>query len=175
MIKKIYLAGPEVFLKNAIEIGELKKELCSKYGFEGLFPLDNTIKTCNMSKEEIAYTIRKENIKLIKESDMCIANITPFRGSSIDSGTAFEVGYFSALDKPLFLYSNDSREYKSRVSIKSDFDDNGMEIENFGLSENLMIPDSSFLDIVLSDVPSNEYYTSMKNFELLLKSIKKYF
>ena len=32
---KIYLAGPDVFLPNAKEIGKLKKELCEKYGFEG--------------------------------------------------------------------------------------------------------------------------------------------
>ena len=36
----VYLAGPEVFLVNAREIGERKKELCEKYGFQGHFPLD---------------------------------------------------------------------------------------------------------------------------------------
>jgi nucleoside 2-deoxyribosyltransferase len=35
---RIYLAGPEVFLKNAKEVGEQKKALCRKYGFEGMFP-----------------------------------------------------------------------------------------------------------------------------------------
>jgi nucleoside 2-deoxyribosyltransferase len=37
---KVYLAGPEVFLSEAIAIG-LRKELCSRYGFEGLDPFDN--------------------------------------------------------------------------------------------------------------------------------------
>lgn len=40
MSKRIYLAGPEVFLLNAKEIGKRKKALCRKYGFEGVFPLD---------------------------------------------------------------------------------------------------------------------------------------
>ena len=30
---KIYLAGPDVFLPNAIAIGRRKKELCAQYGF----------------------------------------------------------------------------------------------------------------------------------------------
>jgi nucleoside 2-deoxyribosyltransferase len=47
MIKKIYLAGPDVFLSNAIEIGQKKKDLCKKYGFEGHFPLDNKIDPCS--------------------------------------------------------------------------------------------------------------------------------
>ena len=38
---KIYLAGPDVFLSNAIEVGNRKKKLCSQAGFTGLFPLDN--------------------------------------------------------------------------------------------------------------------------------------
>jgi hypothetical protein len=33
--KRVYLAGPEVFLLNAKEMGEQKKIPCKKYGFEG--------------------------------------------------------------------------------------------------------------------------------------------
>ena len=32
---KIYLAGPEVFLPDAVQIGQAKKRLCAAYGFEG--------------------------------------------------------------------------------------------------------------------------------------------
>jgi nucleoside 2-deoxyribosyltransferase len=41
--KRIYLAGPEVFLINAIEVGENKKRICLKHGFEGVFSLDAKI------------------------------------------------------------------------------------------------------------------------------------
>ncbi|HJW77212.1 MAG TPA: nucleoside 2-deoxyribosyltransferase, partial [Beijerinckiaceae bacterium] len=37
---KLYLAGPEVFLPEAIEIGRIKKDLCARYGIEGLYPFD---------------------------------------------------------------------------------------------------------------------------------------
>ena len=40
---KIYLAGPEVFLPDAVGIGQAKKRLCAAYGFEGLYPFDNEI------------------------------------------------------------------------------------------------------------------------------------
>ena len=42
-LKKVYLAGPEVFLPNAIEIATRKKQLCLEYGFEGLFPFDSEL------------------------------------------------------------------------------------------------------------------------------------
>jgi len=34
-LKKVYLAGPEVFLPDAIDIATRKKRLCLEYGFEG--------------------------------------------------------------------------------------------------------------------------------------------
>ena len=40
---RVYLAGPDVFLPNAAEIGRRKREICAQYGFEGVFPLDNEL------------------------------------------------------------------------------------------------------------------------------------
>ena len=40
---KIYLAGPDVFLPDAIEVGRRKQVLCERYGAIGLFPLDNAV------------------------------------------------------------------------------------------------------------------------------------
>jgi len=39
---KIYLAGPDVFLPDALEVGKRKREICARHGLRGLFPLDNT-------------------------------------------------------------------------------------------------------------------------------------
>jgi nucleoside 2-deoxyribosyltransferase len=33
---KIYLAGPDVFLPDAIEIGRLKVDICARHGLTGL-------------------------------------------------------------------------------------------------------------------------------------------
>jgi nucleoside 2-deoxyribosyltransferase len=40
---KIYLAGPDVFLHDAVEIGRRKVELCRRHGLTGRSPLDNAI------------------------------------------------------------------------------------------------------------------------------------
>jgi nucleoside 2-deoxyribosyltransferase len=85
----VYLAGPDVFLKNAKEIGEQKKRLCKKYGFEGVFPLDAEINVKGKSPREIGLCISSLNEFLIRSSDLVIANITPLRGPSADVGTVF--------------------------------------------------------------------------------------
>ena len=40
---KIYLAGPDVFLQDAIETGRRKAEICARHGLNGLYPLDNAV------------------------------------------------------------------------------------------------------------------------------------
>jgi nucleoside 2-deoxyribosyltransferase len=36
----LYLAGPDIFMPDAKAIGDRKKALCARHGFEGLYPLD---------------------------------------------------------------------------------------------------------------------------------------
>ena len=47
---RVYLAGPEVFLPDAIAVGAEKCRLCAEYGFEGLFPLDASLELSGLSK-----------------------------------------------------------------------------------------------------------------------------
>lgn len=42
-MKKIYIAGFDVFEPNSIEIGKKYLEVYKKYGFIGLYPLDNVV------------------------------------------------------------------------------------------------------------------------------------
>ena len=42
-MKKIYIAGYDVFSDDALKIGEEYKQICSIYGFCGLYPLDNKL------------------------------------------------------------------------------------------------------------------------------------
>lgn len=79
--------------------------------------------------------------------DAIVANCTPFRGTGMDAGTAFEVGFMRALGRPCFGYSNVPGDYASRARLYVDAapgfpfegDPPGTEIEDFGLPENLMI------------------------------------
>ncbi|WP_263833500.1 nucleoside 2-deoxyribosyltransferase [Sulfurospirillum oryzae] len=140
-MQKIYLAGPEVFLPNALEVGNSHKLLCKKYGYEGLFPLDNTITGDNL--KEIAEAIRLANQRMIQRCDIVIANLSPFRGPEPDSGTVWEVGYAQGLGKHVLAYSTDMRPLKEKTQSilnlgDTNCDTSGMAIEDFGLTHNLM-------------------------------------
>lgn len=152
-MKKVYLAGPDVFLPNAKEVFEGMKLICEQNGLIGLSPYDTEFndksKTFDITKREQSKLIYQSNIKLMNEADGCIANIEPFRGPSADPGTCFEVGYMTALNKPIVAYSHDLRAYKHKYSIfrKTFFEKNNIVdkfscIEDFGLSDNLMITKS---------------------------------
>jgi nucleoside 2-deoxyribosyltransferase len=148
---KIYLAGPDVFEPDAVKKGAALKELCREYGFEGLFPLDNTIADHD-TPYNTAKAIREANIKLLESSDIVMANLNPFRGVEPDSGTVYEVGYAAALNKKVYGYATDRRAMIERIrSIQKLAPDavrckDGMIIEDFGMSHNLML-----LDVVVAD------------------------
>lgn len=144
-MRTLYLAGPDVFCAQAIEIGQRKKAICRQFGFEGLFPLDNTFDPVTSK------VIYDANIALMQQADAGLFNLTPFRGSSADSGTLFELGFMTGLGKKVIGYSADPLSYVERV--RRDFgateasdgqmrDRHGHAIDNFGQTENLMISEA---------------------------------
>lgn len=162
-MKKIYLAGPDVFEKDALQVGESLKALCREYGFEGLFPLDNILEADD--PKTLAEKIRLANVALIRQADIVMANLNPFRGIEPDSGTVYEVGFAEALGKPVFGYAGDLRSMKERIIESQNLDDTdqycseGMLIEDFQLSHNLMFSHTlvatdarSCLDVILKSL-----------------------
>ena len=147
----IYLAGPDVCETDAVEQGKRLKALCSQYGFEGVYPLDNEI-ICDGTPYEVAKTIREANIKLLVSCDIVMANLNPFRGLEPDSGTVYEVGYAAALGKRVYGYATDQRPMIERVreaqKLQNDATlcNEGKIIEDFGQSHNLMM-----LDVVVAE------------------------
>jgi nucleoside 2-deoxyribosyltransferase len=139
----IYLAGPDVFLPDARDVGRRKQEMCREHGFEGLFPLDND-KDVGADAAEIF----RANCRLMTRAAVGAFNLTPFRAVSVDAGTAFEVGFMFAHGKRLFGYTSAEADYVARVSAalgplvghETDLRDrDGYTVENFGLCDNLMI------------------------------------
>jgi nucleoside 2-deoxyribosyltransferase len=139
---KLYLAGPDVFLADAREVGRRKQEMCRSFGFEGLFPLDNEDKFA-----ADALSIFRQNCALMQRADIAVFNLTPFRGPSADSGTVFELGFMFSKDKPVYGYTSDPRTYCERVAATSKVietetgprDGDKFAVENFGWRDNLMI------------------------------------
>lgn len=181
-MKKIYLAGPEVFLENAIEIGKQKQQLCKLYGFIGLYPLDNAFDTSAFTPQQLGIKIAQTNEQLIAEADAVIANMTPFRSTSCDVGTAYEMGLAKGLGKPIFAYSNDQRLYIQRnleelantkkVSEDLFVDQQNMALENFGLIDNLMLDGAVADDIIMHKlVEKDQIYSELLGFEQCLKQL----
>ena len=141
---KVYLAGPDVFLPDAVDIGRRKAELCARHGLTGLYPLDNAI---DLAARDASLRIFRGNETMMMEADAIIANLTPFRGPGADAGTVYELGYMAGLGRLCLGYSNDPSSYADRVreftEVKSRdgrlMDALGLSVEDFGLSDNLMM------------------------------------
>jgi nucleoside 2-deoxyribosyltransferase len=142
----VYLAGPTVFRGDADAHGASLKRLCAASGLEPLWPLDNEPKSS--SAADLAREIRQMNCAMIERAVAVIADISPFRGPNMDPGTAFEIGYAIALKKPVFVYTDTPGETlldrtKAALELRKvgakHYDADDMEVEDFGLHENLMI------------------------------------
>lgn len=145
MIETIYFAGPDVFRPDMEAWRSKVITLCGKHGVTPLLPCDGT--------ESDAEAIRNANLKLLCSASAVIANLSPFRGTEVDTGTAFEVGYACALQKPTIGFIADIEPIEDRVArlfgplIKSKSgsdvfayrDRDGFGVEAFCLPANLMI------------------------------------
>jgi len=111
---KLYLAGPDVFLPNALEYSLFQKKLCLKYGFIPLHPFDNEV-TPFIDNEETGRKIYIGNTDQVSSANIIVANCNKFRGACIDDGTAYELGYGNALGKPSYGYIDKLIPFKERV------------------------------------------------------------
>jgi len=147
----IYLAGPDVFYKNAAEHFELLEARLAQAGLKGMRPADgNLAQWRHLPPAQQAQRVYQENHELLLRCDAVLANLEPFRSSiEPDSGTVFEVGFAVALNKPVVgLIPNRSR-LEDRIHQSCGrtldarglpFDDKyGLLIEEFGLPLNLML------------------------------------
>lgn len=139
---RIYLAGPEVFLPDPLAVGAAKKAICARHGMVGVFPLDAPAPMPSGPPDW--RRIHAANEAHIQGCDALVANLTPFRGIAADPGTVFELGYMRGLGRPLFGYTHATADYLARVpEARRDGpswrDAEGLEIEDFGLAENLML------------------------------------
>jgi nucleoside 2-deoxyribosyltransferase len=180
MTARVYLAGPDVFLANAPEIGMRKRTICERHGLVSVFPGDHE-DGCepNLTLREQGYAISRAMERVMRTCDEMIVNLTPFRGPSADVGSAYEMGFVRALGRPIFAYTNDERPCVDRVT---DFcgeavrrranggheDSDGMAIEPYTLRDNLMLEGGVIASggcVVAGSVLHSERYTCLAAFE----------
>ena len=136
-----YLAGPDVFLPDAVAHGSRKVEICARYGILGRVPLNEELSA--LPADDAWWAIFHNDLLLMEACDIIIANLTPFRGPSADSGTLVELGWFLGRRRPIFAYSNTATLFdaRSRAQVRAVPDPlPGLALEGFGLPDNLMIP-----------------------------------
>lgn len=145
---RIYLAGPELFLADAVRIAEAKRELCVAHGHVGVFPTDAPPQPPPAGEPEW-FRLYLANESHIRGCDALIANLTPFRGPSADPGTVYELGFMRALGRPVSGFMNTMARFGARTLAAlgpaarrrgAGWEDaEGMAVEDFDLHDNLMI------------------------------------
>ncbi len=146
-LSRIYLAGPDVFRPDAAAWGRHLRTLCAAHGFEGVFPLDESLPGDLGSPQAVARRIYEANIAHIDACDAVLAHLNGFRGAEPDSGTCFEVGYAVARGKPVVGYVAEGGTLAERLrrlhpglaGPEPGIDANGWAVEDFALPLNLML------------------------------------
>ncbi|NTJ44776.1 nucleoside 2-deoxyribosyltransferase [Agrobacterium larrymoorei] len=177
MTKKIYLAGPEVFLPNAREVLDAKAQLTREAGFIPLSPGDLEIPAAD-TKIGHGCNINAVDEGMMLQADAIIANLTPFRGIAADTGTSFELGFMCAQGKAVFAYTNVAADHFTRISkhyggaIAVDEGGrhrgpDGLSVENFDMVDNLMLHGGILRRggiVVVRDAAAAELYTDLTAF-----------
>ena len=172
---RVYLAGPDVFLPDPHARAAVLKALCARHGLEGVSPLDPFMpQPADWVGLTEAGRIARQNEAHIASCDALVANLTPFRGPSADVGTVFELGFMRALGRPVFGWSNDAMHYADRTRAFLGPDGDGMDIESFGLADNLMIEGAITASggvMIAEAVPASQRWTALSAYERCLQSL----
>jgi len=175
---KIYLAGPDVFLPDALAIGRQKRDICRRHGMTGLYPLDTAV---DLAAPDASLRIFRALEAMMDAADAVIANLTPFRGPGADPGTVYELGYMAGRGKLCFGYCNDPATYAERarrfteVTIAPDkrlTDADGLTVEDFGLPDNLMMIHALDLHgspLVMPQTPPADVWRDLAAFEACVR------
>lgn len=186
--KRIYLAGPDVFLRDALDQAARKRALCERHGFDSAFPFDAVLDFTGLTQREKAMRIYHSDVALMDSCDICLAQMTPFRGPSMDVGTAYEMGYMRAQGKLVLGYTNvvgdiavrsaalcggaDTLRRRDGGAME---DPEGLMIEGMGMVDNLMLDGgviTSGFEIEITDVPHARRYHDLAGFERCLQQLK---
>ena len=180
---RVYLSGPDVFLPNALELGEAKRKMCLEYGFEGIVPADKKIDLSRVpTKYAKGVAIFQADLRLMQVCDFAICQFTPYDGPSADVGTVFELGWMVGAGKPCFGYTNSALDMIDRIkalgrTISTDaqglpVNEEGLRQEDFEMADNLMIDGALAMQgfmMVRHAAPPEALYTDLTGFEACLK------
>ncbi len=179
---RVYLAGPDVFLPDAELWAERRKVICARHGLIAVTPLDDRpdLPAAWAALPEWQRIALRNELHM-RSADALIANLTPFRGPSADVGTAYELGFMRALGGSVFGYSTTAVPFTQRsrdfsasrggaIAGAGDAwrDADGMLIEQFGLTDNLMLEAAivgSVGRLIIEEIAPEARWTDLSVFE----------
>lgn len=185
---RVYLAGPDVFLPDALARAAMQKAICARHGVVGISPLDalDSGDQPNWADLPEAFRIARRNEAHITGCAALIANLTPFRGPSADVGTVFELGFMRALGRPVFGWTNSAAPFIARTRAfcaphhdapGEVRDSEAMLLEDYpGLADNLMIDGAiaaSGGTLVTRDLPRAEAWNNLAAFETCVTELAR--
>ncbi|MBE9604170.1 nucleoside 2-deoxyribosyltransferase [Acetobacteraceae bacterium H6797] len=176
-----YLAGPDLFLPGAVEHAARKVAICARFGIAGRPPLnEEAVREPGMSDDDFAHSIFRKDVRMMTGCDIVIANLTPFRGPSADSGTLVEIGWFLGQGRKIFAYSNSARTYAERCRVQAAAIPDpipGLMVEGLGMPDNLMIPGAvqqqGGIPMVIPEDGRDRAFDSLEIFELCVARVAK--
>lgn len=145
----IYLAGPERYDVDCLEVYERMKALCRERGLQAVVPTDAAPGVTPVESDDPytnAYSIFERQQQHVRDCDILLANLNDFHGWEPDSDTSFECGMAFQLGKALYGYMADARRMIDRIpNLGPDHeyrDACGCNAENFDYPINLMFSSS---------------------------------
>lgn len=143
--KRVYIAGPDLFLPDWPERAAKVTALCVEHGLEAVLPVPATVLTVpgvtEPSDAEGAGKVFQACREAVRKVDGVIANLSPFRGSEPDSGTVVECVLAHTLGIPVIGYTGGKcpvLDFGTDAEGRVLAEDGGW-IEQFGLSHNVML------------------------------------
>ena len=121
------------------------KEILSRYGFEGISPLEDAPGVERVQSDdlyEVAYNTFDHYQQHVRNCDIILANLNPYHGYEPNDDVSFECGMAFQLGKKLFAYVDDLRPMVDLIPNGGEAngcrDVNGMNVEDFENPLNLM-------------------------------------
>lgn len=169
----VYLSTFERYDKDAKVKLDTMKTILSRYGFEGISPMDDAPGVKRIQSDdvyELAYNTFDHFQQHVRNCDIILANLNNYHGYEPNDDVSFECGMAFQLGKNLFGYVDDLRPMVELIPNGGEAngyrDVNGMNVEDFENPLNLMFGASFTLFTGAFEEVVKQMATAMQDFKL---------
>ncbi|RLG57024.1 MAG: nucleoside 2-deoxyribosyltransferase [Hadesarchaea archaeon] len=112
---KVFIAGP-LFSQAEREFNLKLDRFLRRHGFETILPQRDLGQLWKVKSDKEYGKLYRKDLRGIEKSDLLVAVLD---GPDVDSGTAFEIGYASAIGKPVIGLKTDIRVFAREEEINN--------------------------------------------------------